>query len=502
MSRLLARSLIWVLGYVSNQRPYSGLYLASAFPSAAGHLGFVRARPGLADLKPLLTPEAFLFDATHALGAAALRIGPISNAYRDDVAKRISEDEAKGDMYGVEIRRLVMDLIDLEDGRFEDALEAYSGLAAKDHGSDAARLSAASVCYQLGRVDEGDRWLEELEDIPKKANPCGDGLFQLALVASTLGGASGAVGDSEALAKLPCGQSSLKLRHCSEGRLASPAFQTINNKLWESVLDGDMSVVKKILVTRMLKRVVKTEHKDAVALFRVLNKATHSSQRYAGVNSLFALQASQALLSAVVLRAQPLSGERVRAALRVAEVDLARAMEQGDAPAAVSDLRLLVAFLNARDGRFDEALVRYAEVARDDPSDARPHYLAFVLNLFLGRADECSKWYASYDRLDKGSLDNRAELITLSDELAVAQALGGSPFAFLETENAHCFVRATLRAAANRVDAALVSALRDKNMSLVKRLEVRAVRAFLHAEVWSALKELKTRDGGSGTASN
>ncbi|KAK3160954.1 hypothetical protein QOZ80_1BG0069250 [Eleusine coracana subsp. coracana] len=302
-----------------------------------------------------------------------------------------------------------------------------------------------------------------------------------------------------------------------------------------------MSVVKKLLVTRMLKRVVKMEHKDAVALFRVFNKATHSRQRYAGVNSLFALQASQALLSAVVLRAQPLSGERVRAvsnspvaevqgspvmvdcgrdelggvfvqrndvlrtystraALRVAEVDLARAMEQGDAPAAISDLSLLVAFLNARDGRFDEALVRYAEVARDDPSYARPHYLAFVLNMFLGRAEEYSK---CYDRLDKGSLDNRAELITLSDELTVAQALGCSPFAFLEAENAHyCFVRATLRAAANRVDAALVSALRDKNMSAVKRLEVRAVRAFLHAEVWSALKELKTRDGGSRTASN
>ncbi|TVU33940.1 hypothetical protein EJB05_15756, partial [Eragrostis curvula] len=41
-----------------------------------GDLGLAHTRPALRDLNALLAPEAFLLDATYALGAAALRVRP------------------------------------------------------------------------------------------------------------------------------------------------------------------------------------------------------------------------------------------------------------------------------------------------------------------------------------------------------------------------------------------------------------------------------------------
>ncbi|RLN23915.1 hypothetical protein C2845_PM07G12190 [Panicum miliaceum] len=203
----------------------------------------------------------------------------------------------------------------------------------------------------------------------------------------------------------------------------------------------------------------------------------------------FVLEASQALLSAVVLRAHPLSSERLNTALRVAERDLARAVEGGDA-AAVADLRLLLAFLAARVGRFDEALARYEEVARDDPSDPRPHFLAVLICVHVSRPkEESDKWRASNKRLGlaKGSsFRDSFALMTLTEELLVALALA-SPTAF-DVRNP-VRMRSIVGAAGSTVDAALVSELRSKNMSIVERMEVRAVRALLYAGMWSALKE-------------
>ena len=77
MAPFLRRATLAVasaLGSPYRPRPFTGLFLASSPPSASGHLGLVRSRPGLLlDLNSLFTPEAFLLDATHALAAAALR---------------------------------------------------------------------------------------------------------------------------------------------------------------------------------------------------------------------------------------------------------------------------------------------------------------------------------------------------------------------------------------------------------------------------------------------
>ncbi|KAL6615221.1 hypothetical protein ACP70R_037491 [Stipagrostis hirtigluma subsp. patula] len=473
MSRFLRRAALAAsraMGHASDPRPFSGLFLASSFPSSAGgDVGLVRARPALRDLNALLTPEAFLLDATNTLGAAALRVLPAGAGARHarDVfgPKKIAEAEAQGDACHADALRMLIALEDVEDGRFQDVLSALARLAAEGCGARcSSRLCGAAVCYMLGRADEADQWYT--------------------LVAATLGGAPGAVAGSD-------------------GQMASAAFQIIDEKLWQSVLDGDMSIVSKLLITGLLKRVVKAKHKDAVSIFRVLQEARHSRHPHAEGYTRIALTASQALLSAVVLRAQPLSGERVGAALRVAERDLGRAVEEGDA-AAVADLRLVLALLAARDSRSDEALQRYTEAARDDPSDPRPQYLAHILCMLLGRREESDKWEASYESLNPGSLEleEQVTLFNLKDELVIAQALG-SPTVF--GDHIPAMTRIAMRAAASRVcwvDAALVSALRDKKMSVAGRLKARAVRAFLHAGVWSKLKDLKGNYGVSATATD
>ncbi|CAO2208317.1 unnamed protein product [Urochloa humidicola] len=227
----------------------------------------------------------------------------------------------------------------------------------------------------------------------------------------------------------------------------------------------------RIIVAALLKRTAKRASTDPApaaalegggraAMFSAIFKAISGRT---GPNPkgppFFVLKTSQVLLSAVVLREPPLFGERVRAKLRAAERELARAVRKRDDPAAIADLRLLVAFLAARDGRFDDALERYVEMERADP---RPHYLAHIVCQFDGRQEEAGKCLATYDSVATGSsMDEQAALTTLTDELVVALALGGSLRAF-DGERYPVEVSKVVSAAATRVDVALVSALRDK----------------------------------------
>ncbi|TVU33949.1 hypothetical protein EJB05_15765, partial [Eragrostis curvula] len=485
MSRFLrgaARAVTRVLRHASDPRPYSGLFLASSFPSGPGHLGLVRSRPALRDLNALLTPEAFLLDATCALGATAFRVVPYTGEavrlFRDVVSpKALAMAEAQGKVTTAESGRIHMALV-------EEALRALACLAADRPHSPRVRLCAAAVCDLLGRVDESEQWLATIPQDAGHHSPGEDMCFQLGLVAATLGGAPGAVAGSQA-------------------RVASAAFRLIN----KSANDGGMSL-SQVIITGLLKRAAAracTDDPTALKRDGILRSAGYAIKALLGSGSrdpeaatFFVLETLQALLSAAVLRAAPLSGERVRAAARVAERDLARAVEERDAATAAS-LRLLLGFLAVRDGRFGDALERYAEAARDDPSDPWPRYLAHILCLFVGRKEESDKWEASFDSLDPGSTEEQVALFTLSDELQVALALGGLPLAFSDQcPGTTCRV---IGAAAGRVDAALISALRNKEMPVLKWLEVRAVRAFLHAWAWSTRKELKCKiNNGSSDA--
>ncbi|CAL4949415.1 unnamed protein product [Urochloa decumbens] len=469
MARFLHRAAVAfaeeVLGTSYRPRPFSGLFLASAIPSAAGHLGLARASATPA-LRDLLTPGAFLLDATHTLGAVALRgfthTAEINRKIRDDFfPKELARAEAQGDARAADVLRLFRALIDAEDGRCQDALDDLARLAAERPDFNPARHCAAAFCDLLGRAEEGDRWLA---GVPGWQCPPENIIFNLGLVKAALGGAPGAVAGSR-------------------GQVASAAFQIIN----ESVSGGEMSAFQTI-ITGLLKQAAKRrckdlplKHGDGDGILRALADAAFAVSGSVPKDDrpFFVLQASQALLSAVVLREPPLSAERVTAALRVAERDLARAVEEGDA-AAVSDLRFLV--------------------ARDDPSDPRPHFLASILCLLVRRPEEeADKWLASYERhAPASSCRRRFELMTLTEELLVALALA-SPTAF----DVRCPVRMRLivRSAGILVDAALVSALQSKSMSVVERMEVRAARAFLHAGMWSKLKKWEGKDYGiSGTA--
>jgi len=305
MAPFLRRATLAVasaLGSPYRPRPFTGLFLASSPPSASSHLGLVRSRPGLLlDLNSLFTPEAFLLDATHALAAAALREQPFlgwrARTLREMAPKLQAAAAAAGDHEGVKVERQFMALLDAEEGRFEDALDTLVRLAEERPYHPGPRLAAAGICDLLGRPDEGDRWLAGITgDQPLRENI----LYRNAILAATLGGAPDAV-------------------EGSQGAVAAVALVFIYERLWGTAFDGDMSVVRKVLATVLLNRLVKTKlNKDAVVSFqsvvKLLRSGTGSSISPHSTIPIFAvaqgtaqfvLRASQALLSAVVLRAPP-----------------------------------------------------------------------------------------------------------------------------------------------------------------------------------------------------
>nr|TKW14773.1 hypothetical protein SEVIR_5G188800v2 [Setaria viridis] len=428
-----------VLGHTYNLKPYTGLLPAFSILSARGHLSLTRARPGLRKLNALLTPEAFLLDAAHALGTAALRHRPISGRltrmFRDLAPKLIAKSSVE------------------DADRAEAALNALAQIAAESPRCTSTLVSAAAICDLIGLVNEGDEWITKLEPTEASTIPAR---------APTI-------------------------------RTSSPCLRMLNDALRERVHDGDMSVFKKVLIGELLKRMVKRKYKDLALKRDGISCDLPAGidlqdsgprvrpDRYTVAASFLKTSQSQALLSTLVLGALPLSGACIRSALRVAERDLARATEEGDAPT-VADLRLLAALLSSRDGRLEDALERYAEMARDDPSDPRPHFHVGLVCALAGKKAEHDKWLARCASLGDA-------LKTLKEELVIAVVLGGTPVDF--DEESTPLIRLVVGAAAKRVDAALISALRDKNMSRTERLEVRAVCTFLYAGIWSALKKLK-----------
>ncbi|RLM93040.1 hypothetical protein C2845_PM08G15390 [Panicum miliaceum] len=85
--------------------------------------------------------------------------------------------------------------------------------------------------------------------------------------------------------------------------------------------------------------------------------------------------------------------------------------------------------------------------------------------------------------------EDRAAHMVLKEELVVALTLGGARSAC--TGSYPAVLRVVVGGAGSRVDAALVSALQDKGLSVIERLELRAIRTYVYGEMWSVLKGLK-----------
>ena len=129
-------------------------------------------------------------------------------------------------------------------------------------------------------------------------------------------------------------------------------------------------------------------------------------------------------------------------------------------------------------------------------------FLAVLICVHASRPkEESDKWRASIRRIagQGSSFRDNFELMVLTEELLVALALAS--LASFDVRNP-VRMRSIVGAAGSMVDAALVSALRSKNMSIVERMEARAVRALLYAGMWSALKEWEREDGGSGATTD
>uniref|UniRef100_A0A0E0JJR4 Uncharacterized protein n=1 Tax=Oryza punctata TaxID=4537 RepID=A0A0E0JJR4_ORYPU len=117
-------------------------------------------------------------------------------------------------------------------------------------------------------------------------------------------------------------------------------------------------------------------------------------------------------------------GRGLSAARAIAEHALADAEAKGDIRAAV-DVNLVLAFLAARDGHFDdEALRRYEAVVREDPQhDSRPYELADMLCSVCGFAKGREAWWRSKEKLRRATRGHAA-LPVIRDQLMVAAALG------------------------------------------------------------------------------
>ncbi|KAF8670772.1 hypothetical protein HU200_050442 [Digitaria exilis] len=212
-------------------------------------------------------------------------------------------------------------------------------------------------------------------------------------------------------------------------------------------------------------------------------------------------------LQAALLGAPPLAGAhlhdvRARAEHELALADVGRS-EGGD-PAAATDLRLLLALLAVRDGRAADALRLYEEAARDAPFDRCPRALAHHLCLAAGEDDEAVRWSAAYHRLAP-EIDGESpvpgmesdETRELVRELLVAATLGGVwPLGYPPDR------AIVMHMACGGVDQGLVAALQDKALPAKERLQLRALRVYLHAKVRLLMKkEAQDMAEGDGEAS-
>ncbi|CAM0947619.1 unnamed protein product [Alopecurus aequalis] len=178
--------------------PSSSPSTTAAAAAATGHLALVRAHPDLRDLNALLTPRSFLIDATHALLASALRCPPYSPRVlrhrQDALSSQILSAEAKGDAGEASQARIQLALLEVRDGRLDDALETCARVAAQEPDNVLARRVAAVLCRMLGRSAEEARWVQGAPDL---FSPENKELVTIVVRQATLGCAPHAAGSDK-----------------------------------------------------------------------------------------------------------------------------------------------------------------------------------------------------------------------------------------------------------------------------------------------------------------
>ncbi|KAF0919616.1 hypothetical protein E2562_030730 [Oryza meyeriana var. granulata] len=136
-----------------------------------GHLGLIRAHPGLRDLNSALASrDAFFLDAAHALAASALRVPTVTGeALRflvsDIIPRQLTAAESESDADALVRYRLERAILDAREGRFDEALAAAVRLTRDNPGDSGPQITAAALCFLHGRSGTGYEWIKS---VPKK----------------------------------------------------------------------------------------------------------------------------------------------------------------------------------------------------------------------------------------------------------------------------------------------------------------------------------------------
>ncbi|EEE54723.1 hypothetical protein OsJ_02063 [Oryza sativa Japonica Group] len=432
-----------------------------------GHLGLVRAHPGLRDLNAALTTTttsggsadaSFFLDAAHALAASALRVPTITGG-----AIRLM-----GDSKAAVHLRLELATLHAREGRLDEALAAAVQLARDNPGDIRPRLAAAALCCLHGRSGTAFEWLKSVPESARRFKTS-DRFVTIVVYA------------------MP-GSSPQRVEEGVDGMVVDVAAAIAEDTLSMKLEEGEWSTLERLelaVLGRLLRRFV--SKRFAAAAYPEFKSWTWTRPPPPPINATESqlnkalVLCSQAML-APVLGARPLCGERLREVRAVADAEA-----EADASAAVVDVNLLLAFLAIRDGRFDEAMQRYRAAVARDPSDRRAYELAAALCSIAGHAaEERDAWLRGEERhcdRGRGATAGRGgglQLQALLDEQVVAAALGlGGDRTARDPHRGR-----VLAAAWREVDAGLAAALRDgDHLTMAERAQLRGLRCVLRAKM-------------------
>ncbi|KAL5228447.1 hypothetical protein ABZP36_016712 [Zizania latifolia] len=190
----------------------------------------------------------------------------------------------------------------------------------------------------------------------------------------------------------------------------------------------------------------------------------------------FLVDATHAFL-ACALRGVPFHPRLVRKDIDFFSAEMRSAESKGDVENAVS-CRLELALRYTRDGRQEDALNAFAQVAAQHPgyADGAPRIYASALCYMLGRPEEGYRWLAG----DEHFLSDIYNTFMFMDAVKIA-TLGSTPHAVEASRKLVMF------SALGLVEILLWSAFVDGD--LAKRLEVLAFMVFLRRAVAKSLRE-------------